>query len=224
MDRDAGRLADRHQTRHDGIRIVLGRPHGLGPDIRRNAAHDIMYGRYHWDWLLMRVDTSENARRLHDTRQTLSEDIRRQVLQMQVDVVLFLADPAPLADLDRLGAADHVARGEILLARRIFGHEPLALAIGEIAALAAGALGDQNTYAIDTGRGELDELHVLQRQPGTQHHSVAIAGAGVRRPAGFVDPPAPTRCNHGHVGAEPVDRPIFQTPGEQTAAGAVFIH
>jgi hypothetical protein len=29
---------------------------------------------------------------------------------MQVDVILFLADPAALTDLDRLSAAHHVAR------------------------------------------------------------------------------------------------------------------
>jgi len=54
----------------------------------------------------------------------------------------FLADAAPLANFDCLGAAHHVARGQVLLAGRIFGHEALALTVGQIAALAARALGD----------------------------------------------------------------------------------
>src|SRR5438132_2394040 len=110
---------------------------------------------------------------------------------MQEDVILFLADAAPLTDFDRLGPADHVARGEVLLARRIFGHEALALAVGQIAALAAGALGDQAAGAVDASRVELDELHVLQWQPGAQYHRVAVTSAGVRRGAGLVDRPQP---------------------------------
>src|SRR5215469_13749704 len=45
-------------------------------------------------------------------------------------------------------------------------HEALAFGIGQVAALAARALGDQAARAIDSGRVELDELHVLQRQAG----------------------------------------------------------
>jgi hypothetical protein len=61
---------------------------------------------------------------------------------------------------------------------------------------------------------ELDEFHVLQWQPGAQHHGVAVTGAGVSRGAGFVDPAAPARRNDSHVGAEAMDRPILKTPGE----------
>ena len=85
-----------------------------------------------------------------------------------MDVVPLLADPAALADLDRLGAADHVARGQVLLVRRILGHEPLALAVGEKAAFAARPFGDQDAGAVDAGGMELDEFHVLQRQPCAQ--------------------------------------------------------
>ena len=69
---------------------------------------------------------------------------------------------APFADLDGHGARDDVARGEVLGVGRIALHEALALGIGEVAALAAHALGDQHAGAEDAGRVELDELHVLQ--------------------------------------------------------------
>src|SRR6266403_2077160 len=98
-----------------------------------------MDGRYHRDRLLVRIDAGEDASRLDDARQSLVEDIRPQMLQMQVDVILLLADPA------------------------------------------AGALGDQTARAIDTGRVELDEFHVLQWQPGTPHHGVAVTGASMSR-------------------------------------------
>ena len=103
------------------------------------------------------------------------------MLQVQVDVVLVPADAPPLADLHRHGARDDVARGEILGGRRVALHEALAFGIGEVAALAARALGDQHAGAIDAGRVELHELHVLQRQAGAQHHGVAVAGAAYGR-------------------------------------------
>ncbi len=130
----------------------------------------------------------------------------------------------PGSRLDRLGSADHIAGGEVLLVRRIFRHEPVAFAVGQIAALAAGALGDQTARAIDTGRVELDEFHVLQWQPGTQHHGVAVTGASVSRGAGLVDPTAAASGDDGHIGAESVNRPVLETPGEQAAARAVLVH
>ena len=54
----------------------------------------------------MRIDADEDVRGLDDAGQALIEDVRRQVLDMKVNVVLLLADPAALGDLDRLGAAD----------------------------------------------------------------------------------------------------------------------
>ena len=82
----------------------------LGSDVGGNATHDVMHGRNNGDRLFVRIDAGEGARGLDDARQTLVEDIGGQVLEMQVDVVLLIAHAAPLADLDRLGAADHVAR------------------------------------------------------------------------------------------------------------------
>ena len=98
------------------------------------------------------------------------------MVEVQVDVVLVLADAAALADLDGHRARDDVARGEVLGGRRVALHEALALGVGQIAALAARAFGDQAAGAVDAGRMELHELHVLQRQAGAQHHAVAVAG------------------------------------------------
>src|SRR5229473_349413 len=104
-------------------------------------------------------------------------------------MILVRTTAAALADLDRHRPADHIARREVLGVRGIALHEALALAVGQIAALAARALGYEAPGAIDPGRVELDELHVLQRQSGAQHHRVAVAGAGMRRGAGEIGPP-----------------------------------
>src|SRR3546814_12910038 len=61
--------------------------------------------------------------------------------------------------------------------------------VGEVAALAAPALGDQAAGAVDARRVKLHELHVLQRQAGAQHHGVAVAGLRVGAGAGEVDAP-----------------------------------
>src|SRR5439155_16151349 len=119
--------------------------------------------RYHRDRLLMRVDSGEDACSVDDPGQSLVEDTWRQLLEMQIDVVLLLADAAALADLDRLGSADHIAGREVLLARRIFGHEALALAVGQIVALAAGALRNRKAHALDPARVGLDEFNGGQR-------------------------------------------------------------
>ena len=71
---------------------------------------------------------------------------------------------------------------------------------------------------------ELDEFHILQWQPGAQYHGITVAGAGVRRCAGFVHPAAPASGDNRHVGAEAVNRSVLKTPGEQTTTGMVLVH
>src|SRR5687768_4854242 len=91
-----------------------------------------------------------------------------------------LADAAALVDLDGTRTVDGVARCEVLGIRRIALHEALAGRIGQVAALAARALGDQAAGAIDPRRMKLNELHVLQGQSRAQHHAPAIARTGMR--------------------------------------------
>src|SRR3546814_16457528 len=103
------------------------------------------------------------------------------MIEVQVDMVLVRPDAAAFADFERHRTRDDVARREILRRRGIAFHETLALGVGEVTTLAARALGDQHARAIDAGRMELDEFHVLQGQAGEPHHAAAVAGAGVRR-------------------------------------------
>ncbi len=152
------------------------------------------------------------------------QDAGAEMLQMQLDVVLVRAAAASLVDLDGHGAADHVAAGEILGIRRIALHEALALRVGEIAALAARAFGDQAAGTIDAARMKLRELHVLQRQAGPQRHRVAIAGAGMRGRAGEINAAIATGRQHGSVRTEAMQRTVVEIPGQQAAAGAIVVH
>src|SRR5690606_36449717 len=89
-------------------------------------------------------------------------------------------DAPSLADLLVDALQDHIARGEVLHRRRVAFHEALAVVVAEDAALAAGALGDEDAEAVEARRVELDELHVLEREARAQGDRHAVAGAGVR--------------------------------------------
>ena len=84
-----------------------------------------------------------------------------EMIEVQENVILFLADAAAFADLHGHGAGDDVARGEVLGRGRVALHEALALGIDQITAFAARALGDQAAGRINAGRVELNELHIL---------------------------------------------------------------
>ena len=101
-------------------------------------------------------------------------------------------------------------------------HEALALAVGEIAALAARALGDEHARAVDSGRVELDELHVLQRKPGAEHHRIAVAGARVGRCGSEIDAAISAGSEHHGLRSEAMDRTIVHAQRDDAAALAVL--
>src|SRR5215471_15539690 len=107
---------------------------------------------------------------------------------------------------------------------RIPFHEAQALAVCHVTTLAAGSLGNQASGAIDPGRVKLDKLHVLQRQPGAQHHRVAIAGAGMGRSAGEIGAAVTAGGEHDEMRAKPVQGPILEVPGHDPAAGTLLVH
>ena len=114
VHRNAGRFAERHQARHDRVGIAVGLGQHFAVIVRRDAAHVVVDGRQYRDRLLGHVDAGEDARALGDAGQALVQHLRVEMVEVQVDVVLVLADAAAFADLDRHGAADDVARGEVL--------------------------------------------------------------------------------------------------------------
>ena len=222
MHRHAAGLAERHQARHDGVVVAVLLGQHLAVEVGRDAAHVVVHGRHDRDRLAGHVDAGEDARGFRNAGQALVQDRRIEMVEVQVDVVLELADAAAFADLDGHRARDHVARREVLGRRRVALHEALALGIGDIGAFAARAFGDQAAGAVDAGRVELHELHVLQRQAGAQHHGVAVAGADMRRGAGEIGAPVAAGGEDGHLGAEAVDRAVVERDRDHAAAAAFF--
>ena len=221
MDRDAGGLAHRHQARHHRVWVVAAEGDDLAVPVRRDAAHVVVDRRQDRDRLLGDIDAGEHLGGLGNARQTLGQHLRIEVVEVQVDVVLLRTDAAAFADLDGHGATDHVAGRQILHAGGVALHEALAFGVGQVAALATGAFGDQAAGAIDAGGMELDEFHVLQRQAGAQGHAAAVAGAGVGRGAGEIGPAIAAGGQHHGLGREPVHRAVVELPGGDAPADAV---
>mmetsp|Transcript_6941 Transcript_6941/g.20278 ORF Transcript_6941/g.20278 Transcript_6941/m.20278 type:complete len:380 (-) Transcript_6941:808-1947(-) len=163
VHRGGGDLARGEEARHDGVRLVLRRLKHLAEVVRGHAAHVVVHRGQHRDGLLGHVNAGEDRSRLADAWQALGEEVRRQVVEVQVDVVRLRPDAAALANLHGHGAADDVARGEVLGARRVALHEALAFAVAQDAALAAAALRHQAARAVDARWVELHELRVLVR-------------------------------------------------------------
>ena len=143
------------------------------------------------------------------------------MLEMQMDMIPLRADAAPVADLHRHSAADHIAGGQVLGRGRVTLHEALAVGVRQIAAFAARAFGDQAARAVDAGGVELRELHVLQGQAGAQRHRVAVAGAGVRRGAGEIRAPVTAGGQRHDVAVEGVQSAVVQVPCKDAAADAL---
>ncbi len=82
-----------------------------------------------------------------------------------------------------------------------------------IPALAARALGDQAARAVDAGRVELHELHVLQRQAGARHHAAAVTGAGVGGGGAEIGAAVTAGGQHHRLARKQVHRAFVQLPG-----------
>ena len=217
VHRYAGRLAHRQQSRRDVVPVL----EGLAVIVGGNAAHVVVHRGHDRQRLPGDVHVGEHPGGLGDARQPLGDHLGIEVHDVQVHVVLARAQSPALAQFDRDGAADHVARGEVFGRRRVAFHEALVLGIGQVAALAAHALGNQAARAQDAGGMELHEFHVHQRQPGSQRHAVAVAGAGVRRSAGVIRPAVPAGGENYAVGVEAVQVAGLQVHGHYAPAHAV---
>ena len=96
--------------------------------------------------------------------------------------------------------------------------------VGEIAALAAHAFGDQAARAENAGRVELHEFHVLQRQARAQHHGGAIACLRVRAGASEISAAVAARGDHHGLRAEAMQRAVIELPRRHAAAMAGIVH
>jgi hypothetical protein len=91
-------LAHRHQPGHNAVGIVARLGEHFAVIIGGDAAHVVMHGWQYWDRLAGDIDASENLGALGNAGQTLMQDFRIEMIEVQEDVVFVGADAAAFAN------------------------------------------------------------------------------------------------------------------------------
>ena len=111
-----------------------------------------------------------------------------------------------------------------LARRRVALHEALAGGIDEIAAFAARAFGDEAAGAVDAGRVELHELHVLQRDRRRAAPSPLPSPVQVwALSRGEVGAAVAAGGENGRLAAEAVDRAVVHLQADEPAHAAFVV-
>ena len=173
-----------------------------------------MAGRVNRDQLVDRVHAQVGAGELGDVGQLRLQDVRAEVADVDVDVVLVRAGAAALQHFEHHRAGDDVARRQVDDRRRVALHESLALAVEQPTTLTAHGFGDQDAQPGQPGRVELVKLHVLQRKSLAEDDADAVAGEGVRVGRRLVHPARPAGGDHDGLGVEDVDLAGGQLVGD----------
>lgn len=222
VDGDGGGFTTGEQT-WDDLVVTLGiLSDDLTSVLGGNTTHVIVDGGQYGNGLLCNVDTSENRSGLRDTRQTLVENFRWQMAELEVDVVLLRPNTTSLTNLESHGSGDDVAGGKILGGWRITLHKPFAFRVEQVTTLTTRSLGDQAASAVDTSRVELDEFEILVGQTSTSDHSHTITGTGVGRCAAEVGTSVSSGSQDSVLRNESVDSAVFLVVCDDTLAFAVL--
>ena len=171
-----------------------------------------MHSRQNRDWLFRQIDTRKDARAFRNTRQPQIKRLRRQVVEVQVDVVAIGTHTAPFTDFHCHAARHHIAGGEIFVGRRVPLHKPLTLGIGEVSTFATRTFSNQTARAVDPCWMELNKLHILQRQTLTRDHAAAVAGASVRGRGGEIGTAVTAGGQNGRLGVEDMHGAVIKLP------------
>jgi hypothetical protein len=113
MHGDAGGLSNCHQARLYLVRITGYRTDNLAAIICWDTSHIVMRGWKDGDRFPCHIDPGKDSRRFRDSGEPRVQNLGIEVLEMQENVIFTPATAAAIADLDRHGAADHVARGQV---------------------------------------------------------------------------------------------------------------
>src|SRR3990170_4205687 len=224
VHRYAGALTHRIQSWYRLLGAGVHRHHHLAEAVGRDAAHAVVRRRIYRDRLLDRVHMGETHGQLADAGQAFFYDLRAQVIHLEQHVVLRGPAAAALVHLGVYRAAHHVARGEIPGLRRVALHEAFAVAVDQVAALPAHALGDQYPDAGDARGVELHELHVLQRGAGAQRDGHAVAGVDEGVGGGAVDARGAAGGDQRRLGLDNERRAGFDLDRQRPEAIAVSVH
>ena len=121
------------------------------------------------------------------------------MVELDVNVIAVRPAAASLGDFDGDRARHHVTAGKVLRMRRVAFHEALAISVQQVTALAAHAFSDETADTGNPGGVELPELHVLERQAGTQHHTEPVSGVDHGVAAVPEYPPCPAGGEQGRA-------------------------
>ena len=157
-------------------------------------------------------------RQLARAVEALDDLLRAQVAKVEQDAPV---DSAALVDLGLLGARDDVSARQLHRVRRVVLEEALALGVDQVRALAAAALGDQDSRRRERRRVELHHLHVLQRHADAERESHAVARAGIRVRRPLVEPARAAGGEDHRLRADRLQPAVQQVPGDHALAAVV---
>ena len=146
------------------------------------------------------------------------------MVQVQVDMIATRANATAFTNFHRHTAGHIVARGQIFVIWGITLHETLAFRVGQITTLAARALGNQATSAVNAGWVKLHKFHILQWQPLTGDHTAAITCTGVGRCGAEIRATVTTSGQNSRLGVEHMHRAVVQLPCNNTLTLTIFRH
>mmetsp|Transcript_58525 Transcript_58525/g.125865 ORF Transcript_58525/g.125865 Transcript_58525/m.125865 type:complete len:404 (-) Transcript_58525:43-1254(-) len=201
-------LTSSQQPLHNLVLASLVLDH-LGLPVGRNTSHVVVHRRQHRDRLLCHIHPRKDLRRLTDSRQSLTQRLRRQVVQVQVHVVLVRAHTTALPDLHCHCSRHNVARCQILRGWRVRCHEWITVRVLQNPSFTSAPFRHQATSRENSRRVELNELQVLQRQPLPRHCTATVSGTGVSRSTRVVAATESSSRDDSTVCTEAVQSPVL---------------
>ena len=181
-----------------------------------------MNGWQDWNGLLGGINAGKDVCSFENTGEAFMNLLRRQVVQVKVDVISVGAHTTSFEDFHSHRAGDDVSGCKILCVGGIPLHESLTLAIPEDSTFSTAALSHEAASAIDAGRMELYELGILNWETSSSDHTTTVTCACVRACAREVGAAVAT-CGHDRVSSlHPVDCAISHIVGHDATAFAIF--
>ena len=99
VNRHARSFANGEQARHHCVRVAVLQRDDLSVVVRGDSAHIVVDGGDHGDRLAGQIDSRESLGGFGDPGQPFVEDLRIEMVKVEEDMVLVLANSAPFSNL-----------------------------------------------------------------------------------------------------------------------------
>mmetsp|Transcript_21841 Transcript_21841/g.33823 ORF Transcript_21841/g.33823 Transcript_21841/m.33823 type:complete len:461 (+) Transcript_21841:361-1743(+) len=195
---------------------------GLSLPVSRYTTHVVVDSGQDGDRLLGGVDTGEDMGGLDDTRESLHKSLRRQVVQVEMDMISLSTDSSSLKNLNSHRPRDDISGSKILSGGSVSFHEALSVLVSEDSTLSSAAFGHEAADSVDSGGMELHELRISNRKTGSGNHATSVTSASMSRGAREVSSTVATGGDDGLVGLHSVDSTIGHVEGHGSAANSVM--